>query len=58
MGLMMWMMMRVGNSQQPPPKTPPAPLETTAQQQNELQRLRAELEELRVADAHRDDVAK
>ena len=58
MGLMMWMVMRTGNSQQPPSQTPPAPVEMTPEQQNELQRLRAELEELRVTDAHRDDVAK
>lgn len=56
MGLMMWMMMRPGSSQQPPQTTPPASM--TPQQHSELQRLRAELDEIRSADSRGGDIAR
>jgi hypothetical protein len=52
MGGMMWMVMRGGKSQQSPP--PPM----TGQQQSELQQLRAELDEIRAADTHRNDIPR
>ncbi len=56
MGLMMWMMMRSGSSHQqsPQPTSQPAlHVSMTPEQQSELRRLRAELDEIRSTDGRR-----
>jgi hypothetical protein len=55
MGLMMWMMTRTGSGQRSSQPSPAAHM--TPKQQGELQRLRAELDEIRAADGQHGDVA-
>ncbi len=61
MGLMMWMMMRSSNSHQqsPQPASQSTPhVSMTPEQQSELRRLRAELDDIRSTDGRHGDLAR